>query len=106
MLVVSALADVLLVVIELYEFLEEFVGRATLSFTYFYPGILAANVPKPDMVPEVPFTFKHRELIKNQRFQLYTFANINWIPRRIAKHLNITPRQIQYVRSHRFIFQK
>ena len=58
------------------------------------------------MAPEAPSTPKHRELTREQRLQVHTLANIDWIPRRIAKHLDITPRQVQYARSHRFTPQK
>ena len=35
------------------------------------------NVPNHDMVFEIPFTFTRKHLIKDQWFQIHTFANID-----------------------------
>lgn len=47
---------------------------------------------------EVLPTPKHTDLTRDQRVQVHTLLGIDWTPRRICKHLDITARQVQYVK--------
>ena len=48
---------------------------------------------------EVPSTPKRKQLSRDQRLQVHTLTSIHWTPHRIAKHLDITPRQAKYACS-------
>ena len=57
-------------------------------------------------IMEVPSTPKRTELTRDQRLQVYTLSKIGWDAPKIAAHLKISQRQVQYAKQHRLTPQK
>ena len=82
-LVVSALADATMVVIELHELSKRIYVRWSGNVVFYISWYSFAIAPNHDMAPEVPSTPKHGELTRDQRLQVHTLANIDWTPLRM-----------------------
>ena len=71
------------------------------------PALLQqTSIASANHIMEVPSTPKRTELTRDQRLQIHTLLEIGWDPPKIAAHLKISQRQVQYAKQHRLIPQK